>query len=121
MIGSGKHRIETAFRAWRLLAKRLICVGVAIAIALIPATPPGTSAQEDMSTVSMSFNVGEQGPANISSHAHASHMDLEHHQLVRSENAFVIPPPVSIRVGYLIDVNWIHSGEPAPLYRSPRA
>ena len=107
---------------WRLLAARLVVVGVAIAlIALIPAMPAGSASEKDMSTVSMSFNAGEQGLANISGHAYACHMHFEHHQLVRIENAFVIPALLSIRVGYLVDVVLLNSREPAPLFRPPRA
>jgi hypothetical protein len=114
--------MNSVTRGWSLLAARLVVVSVVIAlIALIPAMPAGSASEKDMSTVSMSFNAGEQGPANISSHAYASHMHSEHHQLVRIENAFVIPASLSTRVGYLVDVVLLNSREPAPLFRPPRA
>ncbi|MGH7886276.1 MAG: hypothetical protein ACREPG_00295 [Candidatus Binatia bacterium] len=122
MVDYQKHRYERVVRAWRQLAKRLVAVSVAIAlIALILPMPAGGASEEDMSTISMSFNAGEQGQANNSGHAYATHMNIEHHQLVRIENAFVIPAAVSIRVGYLIDGVLLNSREPAPLFRPPRA
>jgi hypothetical protein len=114
--------MNSVTRGWSLLAARLVVVSVVIAlIALIPAMPAGSASEKDMSAVSMSFNAGEQSPANISGHACASHMDFEHHQLVRIENAFVIPATFSTRVGYLADVVLLNSREPARHFRPPRA
>jgi hypothetical protein len=114
--------MNSVIRGWRLLAARLVVVSVVIAlIALIPAMPAGSASEKDMSTVSMSFNAGEQGPANISSHAYASHMHFEHHQLVRAENAFVMPALDSVWACYSTGVSWLASLKPAPLRRPPRA
>jgi hypothetical protein len=122
MFDYQKHRYEGVVRAWRLLAKCLVAVSVAIALIVpIPPMPAGGTSEEAMSTISMSFNAGEQGQASNSSHAYATHMNFEHHQLVRIENACVTPAPRSIRVGYLIDVVLLNSREPAPLFRPPPA
>jgi hypothetical protein len=119
MVGYRKRRYNEAVHAWRVLAGRIAAFVVAIALIVpVPVMPAGTMRHEDMSEISAA---SEQGPADLFSHALACHMDFEHHQLVRSENAFVIPAHVSIRVCYLTDVNSLSSREPAPLYRPPRA
>jgi hypothetical protein len=121
MVVSRNRQYDEEVHVCRVLARRLIAIVAVIAIiALIPAMPPGATFQEDMSAGSMSLATGGNGPSDLSSHALACHMDFEHHQLVRSENSFVIPARVSTRVGYLTDVNSLLSREPAPLYRPPR-
>jgi hypothetical protein len=105
-------------------------VAFVLAIALIvpvPEMPAGAMPHEDTSPISVSFvafvsfAASEQSGEGLSSHALACHMHFEHHQLVRSDNAVVMPPLDTSRACYLTGVNSFASLEPAPLRRPPRA
>ena len=76
-------------------------VAFVLAVALVvpvPAMPSGVMPNEDTSPISVSFATpvsfaaSEQGGEDLSGHALVCHMHFEHHQLVRSDNAVVIPP-----------------------------
>ena len=73
------------------------------------------------STTHVSFTTHRQSVADLLNQALACHMHFEHHQLVCSENAFVIPALDSVRACYLTRVNPLASLEPYPLQKPPRA
>ena len=116
-----------------ILARRVVSrwfVAVVLAVALVvpvPGMPAGAMPHEDTSPISMSlaaslsFAVSQQGGAGLSNHALVCHMHFEHHQLVRSENLFVIPALDLSRACYLTRINPLASLEPYPLQKPPRA
>ena len=115
-------------RARRVLSGWFVAFVLAVALVVpVPGMPAGTMPHEDTSVISVSFAssvsflASEQGPADLSSHAITCHMHFEHHQLVRSENAYVIPALDSVRACYLTCVNPLASLEPYPLQKPPRA
>jgi hypothetical protein len=69
----------------------------------------------------ISFAASAQDVAELPDHALLCHMHFEHHQLIRSENAYVIPTFDSIGACYLTRVIPLASREPYPLQRPPRA
>jgi hypothetical protein len=106
------------------------CLAFVLAVALVvpvSGMPTGAMHHEDTSPISVSFAASvsvaanEQGGEGLSSHALVCHMHFEHHQLVRSDNAVVIPALDTSRACYSMGVNSFASLEPAPLHRPPRA
>jgi hypothetical protein len=71
--------------------------------------PAGAMPQEGSSGISVSFTASEQGAGSLSNHALVCHMHFEHHQLVRAENAVVMPALDSVRACYLTGVNSLTS------------
>jgi len=109
-------------RAWRVLSGWIIAFVLAIALVVpVPAMQAGAMPHEDSSGISVSFAASEQGAGSLSNHALVCHMHFEHHQLVRAENAVVMPAPDSVRARYSTGVNSLASLKPAPLRRPPRA
>jgi hypothetical protein len=121
MLGYWNHQDEEAVRTWRVLTGWIAAFVLAIALIVPVPAPAGTTRHEDARPISESFAAAEQDPADLSSHALVCHMHFEHHQLVRSENVFVIPTLDSVRACELTPVKSLASLEPAPLYRPPRA
>ena len=110
-----KHRDERTVHAWRELSELLVAFVLAIALVVpVRAMPAGTMPHEDTSLISVSFAANEQGAADLSNHAAVCHMHFEHHQLVRIENAFVMPALDSVRACYLTGVNLLTSLQPLP-------
>ena len=108
--------------ARRVLSGRFVAFVLAIALVVpVPATPAGAIPHEDTSGISVSFAASEQGVAGLSNHALVCHMQFEHHQLVRAENALVMPALDSVRACYSTGVSSLASLKPAPLRRPPRA
>jgi hypothetical protein len=106
----------------RVLSGRFVAFVLALALVVpAPATPAGAIPREDTSGISVSFARSEQGVADLSDRALVCHMHFEHHQLVRAENALVMPAPDSVRACYSTGVSWLASLKPAPLRRPPRA
>jgi hypothetical protein len=119
--GYQKHRDNKMLHAWCVLSGRFVAFVLAIALVVpVPAMQAGAMPHEDTSGVSVSFTASE-GAASLSNHALVCHMHFEHHQLVRAENAVVMPAPDSVRARYLTGVKSLTSFQPAPLRRPPRA
>lgn len=128
MIGFRMARSKKMIRARRVLSGWCVAFVVAVALVVpIPGMPNGLMRDEDTSPISLSFAASvssaanERGPADLSGHALVCHMHFEHHQLVRSDNAVVIPAFDTSRACYSTGVNSFASLEPAPLHRPPRA
>jgi hypothetical protein len=114
--------------ARRVLSRWFFAVVLAVALVVpVPGMPAGAMPHEDTSPISVSFvasisfAASAQDAADLSNHALACHMHFEHHQLVHSENAIVIPPLDLDRACYFTRVNPLASLEPYPLQRPPRA
>lgn len=69
----------------------------------------------------LSFTADQKSVADLLNQALACHMHFEHHQLVCSENAFVITALDVVRASYLTCVKPLVSLEPYPLQKPPRA
>jgi hypothetical protein len=122
MIGRRKDGDDRTVHAWRELSELFVAFVLAIALVVpVRAMPAGAMPHEDTSLISVSFAASEQGEADLSNPIIVCHMHFEHHQLVRIENAFVMPALDSVRACYLTGVNSLTSLQPAPLRRPPRA
>jgi len=122
MRGCRKHSDDRTIHAWRELSKLFVAFVLAIALVVpVRAMPAWAMPREDTSLISVSFAASEQGEADLSDPIIVCHMHFEHHQLVRVENAFVMPALDSVRACYLTGVNSLTSLQPAPLRRPPRA
>jgi hypothetical protein len=116
MLGYRRHRDDRTVHAWRALSRWIVACVLAIALVVpVPAMPAGAMPHEGSSGISVSFTASEQGAGSLSNHALVCHMHFEHHQLVRAENAVVMPALDSVRACYLTGVNSLTSLQPAPL------
>jgi hypothetical protein len=114
--------------ARRVLRGWFVAFVVAVALVVpVPGMPTGAMPHEDTSPISVSFAASasfassEQGVEDLSNLALVCHMHFEHHQLVRPDNAVVIPALDTSGACYLTGVNSFGSLDPAPLRRPPRA
>jgi hypothetical protein len=128
MVGYRMHRDKRMIHARRVLRGCGVTFVLAVALlALVPGMPIRAMPHEDTSPIfvssaaSVSFAASEQGGEDLFSHALVSHMHFDHHQLVRPDNAVVIPALDTSGAYYLTGVNLFASLEPAPLRRPPRA
>jgi hypothetical protein len=113
MRGCRKHRDDRTIHAWRELSKLFVAFVLAIALVVpVRAMPAWAMPHEDTSLISVSFAASEQGEADLSNPIIVCHMHFEHHQLVRIENAFVMPALDSVRACYLTGVNSLFSQLP---------
>jgi hypothetical protein len=116
MLGCLKHRDDRTVHAWRELSELFVAFVLAIAVVVpVRAMPAGAMPHEDTSLISVSFAASEQGAADLSNHFVVCHMHFEHHQLVRTENAFVTPALDSVRACYSTGVSSLTPLKPAPL------
>lgn len=113
-------------RARRGLSRCFVAFVLAMALVVpVPEMPAGAIPHKDTSPISassaafVSAAAGEQGGESLSSHALVCHMHFEHHQLIRSGNAAVIPALDTSWACYLTGVNPLASLEPATLQRPP--
>ena len=128
MLSNPMHRDKRVSYARRVLRRWFVAIVLAIALVVpVPGMPAWAMPHEDTSPISVSFATSvsfaasEQGGEDLSGHALVCHMHFEHHQLVRSDNAVVIPALDTSRACYSMGVNSFASLEPAPLHRPPRA
>jgi len=109
-------------RSGRALSRGIIVVLLAMALVVpVPGVPAGAIPHEDTSPISVSFAASEQGGALLSGRALACHMHFEHHQLVRSETAFLLTAPEALGAWYSPRVNPLASVAPNPPEKPPRA
>jgi hypothetical protein len=120
MVEFSKRRDNEAVAAWRVLTGWVAAIILAIALA---ASAPQIEAMPDENTrgTAAEFAAGEQGAGDFSRQTLACHMHFEHHQLVRSETAFMPPAPEALGACYLTRVNPLASLEPHPPKKPPRA
>lgn len=108
--------------AGRVLSGWFVAFVLAIALVVsLPEKPARAISHEVTSPISVSFAASEEVGDGLSNHTLACHIHFEHHQLVRSENAFVMPALDSVRASYLTCVNPLATLDPYPLQRPHRA
>jgi hypothetical protein len=122
MVYRWKRRSDEAARMWRALSACIAGWFVAMTIvAFNPLMPAGAIPHENASSICVSMVASEQNPLDLSGHALACHMHFEHHQLVRSENACMLPILDTVRERHLTRVNPPASLAPSPPEKPPRA
>ena len=116
------HRDAGAVYAWRVLTGWVAALVLVTAL-VFPghAMLVGALHGDQSSGSSVSLAASEQDASDLASDALASHMYFEHHQLVHSEIATVLPTLEAVRACYLTCLNRLASLEPYPVREPPRA
>ncbi|HZM07099.1 MAG TPA: hypothetical protein VFC11_01440 [Methylocella sp.] len=115
------HRDAGAVYAWRVLTGWVAALVLVTALVFPGQAMLVGALHGDQSTGSVSLAASEQDASDLASDALASHMYFEHHQLVRSEIATVLPTLEAVRACYLTCLNRLASLEPYPVREPPRA
>ena len=116
------HQDGKVVNAWRALAGRLIIFVLALAlVAPFSTMSDAANSGEDADRTSISMGTGQQHEAGPSEHALASHMCVEHHQLIQSDNAFLMPTRDIKQVYFLAIVDLPASLKLPPPHRPPCA
>jgi hypothetical protein len=116
------HRDARAVYAWRVLTGWVAALVLATAL-VFPgqAMLAGALHGDERTGSSVSLANSEQGAADLASEVLVSHIHFEHHQLIRSEIATILPALEAVRACYLTCLNPLASLEPYPLREPPRA